>query len=358
MRRRFKSAQGQMWAEVYSDVIELDTDDRADAKYRLRRKPVNRTIRLSAVTPIPAGTPRGRRTRARALLANWADQDWSQTLLRNRSSNPLLPSTVVTPPFSHIQSGLRARHSLLASFVQDSWQVARGVAIQQRNNDLAAFYPWADWSATVAEMMDEIHRHMLEPLAVQGLFWFDNLWTPTEVFHFLQERVNQFLLHTGLKRVIEDRDIMAHQSELAYPDVNELRRAIWIDLTGATTPLSLSDYHTADSGNPGWESSEGTPASLITWGRGRYVLSPTPSAAGTLRLDFVPAWDLSIYRNDEIPFLLLPVPAIFIPFIKYGVMSDMWGKEGEAHDSARSDYCEERFQEGIEIAKMAIGRTD
>ncbi len=357
MQRRFKSAQGQMWPEVYTDIIELGVDRRNEAKYRRRRKPFNSVIRLSVVTAIPAGTPHDR-TRARSLIAQWANEYWHQTLREKRAANTLLPEAILSLPPGDLQTALRARHSLLASFVQDSWQVARGTVIQQRHNDLLTSFPWADWGGTVAEMMDEIHRHMLEPLAVAGLFWFDNLWTPTEVFHFLQERVNQFLLHTGLKRVVADTSIAAGQSEIPYPDVNELRRAIWLDLNGATTPLSLADYHTVDSGNPGWEATPGTPASLLTWGRGRYILSPTPSAAGTLRLDYIPDWNLATYTNAQIPYLFLPIPAIFIPFVKYGIMADMWGKEGEAHDSGRSDYCEERFEEGIEIAKMAIGRTD
>jgi hypothetical protein len=40
-------------------------------------------------------------------------------------------------------------------------------------------------------------------------------------------------------------------------------------------------------------------------------------------------------------------------------MADMLSKEGEAQDPQRAEYCESRFSEGVELAKLffAGGKT-
>ncbi len=152
MQRRFRSQQGQMWPEVYTDIIEIDTDDRSTAHFRNRRRSNNWVIRQAVAVAIPAGTPKGRRTRARALIAQWANQDWYNTLREKRASNTLLPEAIISLPPGDLQSALRSRHRLLASFVQDSWQVARGVVVQQRQNDLVTSFPCAFTTCTAQAM--------------------------------------------------------------------------------------------------------------------------------------------------------------------------------------------------------------
>ncbi len=55
---------------------------------------------------------------------------------------------------------------------------------------------------------------------------------------------------------------------------------------------------------------------------------------------------------------LIPIPANFSWALKYGIMADMLGKEGEAQDVKRAKYCESRFGEGLELVKMWMGRSD
>jgi len=67
-------------------------------------------------------------------------------------------------------------------------------------------------------------------------------------------------------------------------------------------------------------------------------------------------------RDQDFPRValqqLLPIPANLAWAVKYGIMADMLGKEGEAQDTKRAKYCESRFGEGIELAKMWMGRSD
>lgn len=45
----------------------------------------------------------------------------------------------------------------------------------------------------------------------------------------------------------------------------------------------------------------------------------------------------------------IPLPNNLVPYIKYGILADIFSKEGVGQDLARASYCEERWREGIQI---------
>jgi len=47
----------------------------------------------------------------------------------------------------------------------------------------------------------------------------------------------------------------------------------------------------------------------------------------------------------------VPIPNDFAWYVKWGTMADMLKIQGQANDPIRAEYCEMRFQEGIELAK-------
>jgi hypothetical protein len=372
MQRRFKVSRIAAPAsqDIYSDTFVRDTDDRADAHNQIRRRArgTPTTMYIFVATPLPAGTPRDN-PRHRVLRRWWAQDEATVHLQRKRYFNESLPTETVQIPAGAVQSGLLARIAALRAAESEAWTLGRVRSVHGNLNDIIAAYPWSQWGSPPEHVLDEIQRHMLEPVIDHGESWFDGLWTSEEVREFLTDRVNDFLTQTGCTRERLDISVPAGQIDITYPDVNEVRAAIWVAQSGATTPLELGDFHGADSGSPGWEDSSGIPERFITWGRGIAKLSPAPTAAGTLRLRYVPTWSGAanpsdfpdaasyaryLYSTDR----LIPIPAIFLPFIKYGVMADMLSKEGEAHDEQRAKYCESRYEMGIEVARMFIGRKD
>jgi hypothetical protein len=50
----------------------------------------------------------------------------------------------------------------------------------------------------------------------------------------------------------------------------------------------------------------------------------------------------------------LTTPNDFTPAIKYGVLADMLSKVGRGQDLTRAAYCESRYQEGVEAAKIML----
>jgi hypothetical protein len=78
-------------------------------------------------------------------------------------------------------------------------------------------------------------------------------------------------------------------------------------------------------------------------------LAPAPTGAGTLSLYYI-----SVGNTLDGTGEIFNTPDEFVPFLKYGVLADMLMKLGRVQDGVRAGYCENRFQEGIELAKSWI----
>jgi hypothetical protein len=44
------------------------------------------------------------------------------------------------------------------------------------------------------------------------------------------------------------------------------------------------------------------------------------------------------------------LPASFLPYVKYGVLARVFGRDGETRDPLRAQYCAARYQEGVNLA--------
>lgn len=208
--------------------------------------------------------------------------------------------------------------------------------------------PAINYSVTVQEIIDEIRRHLLEDMSVTT--W--SLWTETEVYTFIQQRVVRFLMETG---IVRERITQAHpeQDDTAdLPrDLLELRRVAWEGVA-----LPKTDAFVMDHGQSGWYSGTDVPFAYIEEPRDplSIQLVKTPTLAGTLDLIYIaPIINVVDPHGQRNPYL--PIPAAFCPHLKYGVMADMLLKEGEAHDPIRAEHCSKRYEEGVQLAKLWIG---
>lgn len=382
-QRKFHVLYDLAGDEIYSRISIRRTDPRAEARFRTRRmQRTNVTARIVVVPPLPDS--RFSVDRAHKVRDAWAFENamW-QAHRRRIYPNQLLPEGVIELPEGEQQVGYaHARRARAWGPHLARTRLARH-RIGESTNKLQNFYAQTSWGEPLWAIMDEIQRHMLEPFINGGLFWYDDLWTAAEVFKYCENRVNQFLLQTGCLRVVEDVSVGTNGQATLPAGINVVRRAVWTDASGDTFPLELGDYHKADSGDPGWESSSGVvPERLILWGRGRDEVHPKPTVAGTLTVDYVPIFGLAGADPEPTVLIpekttnltglqptdlnfprvaleqLIPVPANLSWALKYGIMADMLGKEGEAQDTKRAKYCEQRFGEGIELAKMWMGRSD
>ena len=56
-------------------------------------------------------------------------------------------------------------------------------------------------------------------------------------------------------------------------------------------------------------------------------------------------------QGSGIPLL---VADAWAPYLKYGVLADMFSKDGRGQDLLRARYCEQRFAEGIALASVLV----
>lgn len=209
--------------------------------------------------------------------------------------------------------------------------------------------PATEYSVSVREVLDEIQMHLLE--VVGGNVW--SLWTHGEVLRYLHDRVVRFIMETGIIRDVESHTEEAREVDLPS-DLLEIRRVGWNGVA-----LQKIDPFVLDHGIVGWEDDTGTPYAYVEEPRDplSVQLVPTPDVPGTFSVVYV-APTVNILQATQSRDPHLPIPAAFCPHIKYGVMADMLMKEGEAHDPVRAQYCEQRYEEGVQLARLWMGALE
>lgn len=201
--------------------------------------------------------------------------------------------------------------------------------------------PATEYLANVCTTLDEIQLHMLEEVD-GGATWA--LWTEEEVRRLLYYRLCLFLMETSLILKQDTLSVSVGDGEVDVP--TEAIRLVRVAWDGAD--LVRLDKWQLDQGTIGWEDDAGTPTSFYEED-GTVRLFPTPASAGVVTFQYVP-------RPEDFSTGCphWPIPNLFVPYVKWGVIADMLNKEGEAHEPKRGAYAEARFQEGVEMAQMFL----
>ena len=84
----------------------------------------------------------------------------------------------------------------------------------------------------------------------------------------------------------------------------------------------------------------------------KIALLPPPNAARRLDYIYTPYPTTLSAPTTSIDGGTVELPDDFTPFLKYGILADMFGKTGEAHDPAREQLCNQLYELGIELARM------
>jgi hypothetical protein len=217
-----------------------------------------------------------------------------------------------------------------------------------RNVTLLSESPATEYAVTVCDILNEIQRHLLEHPIDNGVTW--SLWSAQEVYSSLSDRISRFNQLTGVVRKRSTIGFGVGQADGDMPDdFMQLRRAVWNSGTEKTV-LSFEDAYLLDNSAPGWQTAAGVPISLIKepLTKSRLRLYPKPALVGTAEILYIPSFTVSGCES-------FPLPSVFASYIKWGVLSDLLSKEGEANDPERAEYAEQRFEEGVELARALLG---
>lgn len=203
--------------------------------------------------------------------------------------------------------------------------------------------------------LNELQIRLLEPPDL-GLTWPSGFWSRTEVLWALNHRQQQFLKDTGILAGYALMPAVQGQVTQDLPSdwLDTVAIAFIPTATGSYRPLSPIDGLQADLGLASWPATSGTPLGYILFEGDtlQFKAVPAPDAAGTWEHLYVgQAPDV---LADGTPGDLLLVPTEFTPYVLYGTLADLLGKQGRGHDPTRAAHSELRYQEGVTIARLLL----
>lgn len=198
-----------------------------------------------------------------------------------------------------------------------------------------------------------------EPLAeiqsalIEDATFSSGLWTSAEVLGYLNQRQYLFLKLTHLGVAWAELSVIPGQPDLDLPED-------WIDTVLARWHDDLTDTYTVLPASDSFELDHADPQTALTSNRPqayrdadidvrRITLGPPPIASGWVELLYV-----SLSEALDGTGILFTVPDEWVPYVKYGVLADMLGKDGRGQDLLRARYCEQRWEEGVALAVACL----
>ena len=209
---------------------------------------------------------------------------------------------------------------------------------------------------TDSDLTAEIMYHLLESQPLQPDPIDVASWRGTDMFTMewvrgaLTRRRDQFLHETAITLQRElISGVISSEGRMNLPEnLLDLRRVSWRALNGTHTNLWRMDEWEAKAQLPTWAfNPEPIPTSysLILTPPIRIQFVPPPSLGGQIDT-------LSSRSGTELTGgVLLGVPDDWAWAIKWGALSDLLSSEGQGKDQERAAYCEERFQQALEVAR-------
>jgi hypothetical protein len=204
-------------------------------------------------------------------------------------------------------------------------------------------------AVTDQSLCTEIKYSLLEPNPTDQTT-FTEMFTASALTNALEKRRNQFLVETGM--IISVSEISVPSPSTARVELSDtvidVRRAAWKDADNHYRNLWQTDDKALTSFVSSWDS--GTPEvySRINTPLVSVQLQPSPLDVGSLHLLTVDAG-----QALDLSGVILGIPDDYAWVIKYGALCDLFSQDGLAKDPLRADYCETRWKEGVELARIA-----
>ena len=200
--------------------------------------------------------------------------------------------------------------------------------------------------------------HLLEDQLSGGSWAGTDQFNLDEVQNALQNRINRFLGDSGC--VVS---LLEQQIDLALPrgrfrlpsSVIDVRRVTWIEgdqVGGLRTLLWRADEWAINSFLSGWQTpGEPKAYSVAVTPPASLQIAPYPDSLGVTGL-----LELLLIQNGPVISLAtnttpLNVPDDFTWGVKWGALADLLSQDGQARDTVRAQYCEQRYQECVQLAR-------
>lgn len=195
------------------------------------------------------------------------------------------------------------------------------------------------------ETVYSIYQRVCEVLLEPGGLTTD-CYTLDEFLDDAMEVITDMCQETAVSRQLVKVDLAQGMGYVDLPEymlaVEEVYlRGLWLY---RTTPAEL------DNLRPSWRNATGRPEMWLVeeypYRRIRLVPAATQSISSGLWLvgRCRPNW-----QQFNLSTTIWPLPDSSVPYLAYGVLSRVFGRDGETRDAVRRQYCEARFREGIAL---------
>jgi hypothetical protein len=120
------------------------------------------------------------------------------------------------------------------------------------------------------------------------------------------------------------------------------------EIAGTTTPLDPVSRSEIDLLLYGWQQAPDRPLGYVELSTGTlsWELVPTPQIGGLLHL--FGTWLAQELDGSGVE---IGLPDDLVPYLTYGVLADLFGKQGRAFNQPLRDYCEDRWNEGVAVGR-------
>ena len=208
-------------------------------------------------------------------------------------------------------------------------------------------------TSTDQDVLDQLQRAVVEgpPAPDLGVSWPSGLWTPEEVVGYLDQRQQRLLQETLVIAGWLQQALIPNQPIQPLPESWLATQHAMVEYNGMTTPIDPASRPNADLEVYGWQQQMARPLAYVEIQTGTlsWEMIPTPLAGGLLHL--FGTWLATTLDGTGIT---IAVPEDLVPYLYYGTLADMFGKQGRAYNKPLHDYCEERWQEGIAVARAMV----
>src|SRR6185437_5948871 len=214
--------------------------------------------------------------------------------------------------------------------------------------------PLIPYTVKDPDLISTIEYHFLEP-ATPTAWTGSEMFTLADLTSALQRRRDQFLLETGA--VISQYTFPVTGSFvgrfLLSEAIIDVRRCVFQSLKGQYYQMSREDEIALAAFLPQWDASAAQQPrawSVSIAPPFQMQLAPPPAVLGYLQM-LVVAVGTTL---NPAAGVVLGVPDDFSWVVKWGAMADLLGKDSPARDPGRAQYCEQRYQDGVELARAGV----
>lgn len=209
-----------------------------------------------------------------------------------------------------------------------------------------------------ADQYTEVQNKLVEDVTFSS-----GLWTVAEVQALFNQWQNRFNRDTKLMLANLDIPVLAATVQVNLPqDWIATQRAAWnasvvAGPPGPFTPVDRTSRFAALMGTPGSDGVPVVPLGMDDTSGGTLTaeLFPVPVADGILQLLYACTLDPMFTDPTMVAQDIFNIPDDFVPYVCYGVMATLLGKEGRGRDLGRAKYCMDRYEEGVALAAILLG---